>query len=183
MIYERPLLVRAPFRPGPGRVGGGTPPPCAEPRSKGSLTREKSVGGSAAHPSRERGRLGPWGRRGCIPVQPSTVPCNAGDATSCYFLPLRPFADLKVASSSHAGREPRLRHSRRRCPSRSKISSASRGAIDTYRLLLFFGVVISPLTNARLMWIRYRSKSTSTFAATRHLVQHYSWFRPDDKPR
>jgi len=50
------------------------------------------------------GRLGPWGRRGCMAMQPVAGPCNAGDATSRHFSLLQPFADPKVASSSLAGR-------------------------------------------------------------------------------
>ena len=51
-----------------------------------------------------RGRLGPWGRRRCSVMLPIAGPCSAPHATSRPASLLQRFADLKVASSSLAGR-------------------------------------------------------------------------------
>jgi hypothetical protein len=51
-----------------------------------------------------RGRIGPWGRRGCRPVPIYAAPCRVESVTPRYFLPFRDTSNLRVGGSNPSRR-------------------------------------------------------------------------------
>jgi hypothetical protein len=50
--------------------------------------------GPASNSTLKRGRIRPWGRAGCIPVQPRACPCKAGAVSRRHFKGFRHFANV-----------------------------------------------------------------------------------------
>ena len=75
--------------------GGGSLPLCNRATAQPCNRRTPTRRGAA----KKRGRIGPWGRHRCSLLQPIAPACKAGDVSTRYSLPCRPFANVGVAGS------------------------------------------------------------------------------------